>query len=244
MPGEGETALAKVSKYDFFAILGSGSYVVGCCGLLFAAVSSRNQNLTTQEAIKWLSGTIEHHWPLAVASLFLAFLIGNVLRALPVNRADNWWERWWFAALRTRLQKRKETNSPYQRNLRKGPFPYPAVVFGELEAMKRSLLVRYPSVSSEIQKDLGFDSPNKTYKDHKEAKETEETWHSAYNFWKAELCRESATAFEYTQELEGRVRLFATMIWASLLGLSAGVIGLLLTFAGPVGNSWIIVMFI
>ena len=76
------------------------------------------------------------------------------------------------------------------------------------------------------------------------SKETEETWHSAYNFWKAELCRESATAFEYTQELEGRVRLFATMIWASLLGLFAGVIGLLLTFTSPVGNSWIIVMFI
>ena len=63
-----------------------------------------------------------------------------------------------------------------------------------------------------------------------------------YNFWKAELCRESASVFEYTQELEGRVRLFATMFWAALLGLLAGSIGLLLIVPSLSGHGWVKVM--
>lgn len=237
MPGE--TALAKVSKYDFFAILGSGSYVVGCCGLLFAAASSHRQDFTGAGALQCLNDTFEGHWPAAVAALFLAFLIGNVLRALPVTRVDEWWKKWWFDGLRKRFENPSKTMSPYESALRKGLFPYPDMILGELEAMNHSILVGHPSVYKEIAQELEFARSTKL----PEVK-IGEIWHSAYNCWKAELCRESATAFEYTQELEGRVRLFATMICAALLGLPTGLIGFFLSVFPFTGSGWVAVMLI
>ncbi len=214
MPGE--TALARVSKYDFFAIFGSGTYVVASYGILATAVFKGAQKFAPNEALGWLSGIIERHWPIAVAGLFLAFLIGNVLRALPVNLLDNWWPGW-LATVPRRKEEPPERVA-YHQALWKSPFPYGDMLELELRALKKN------------HKDLDFAIPE------------EGTRHTMFNFWKAELCSESGSAFEYTQELEGRVRLFATMFWGALLGLVAGVTGLLLSVSWLLGPGWALLM--
>ncbi len=238
MPGE--TAFAKVSKHEFFAILGSGSYLVGCCGLVYAAWSSGNPDLTPPGAVRWLGSEIEGHWPIAVAALFVAFLIGNLLRALPVNGVDNLWQTWWswkrkwLDVLRRRLRKPKKKDTPYESALRASWFPYPEMLLLELESMKKSILLLYPLVHQEIQRELEFAHLTK------DCARLPEIWHSTYNCWKAELCRESADNFEYTQELEGRVRLFASMIWASMLGFLVGFVGLLPKLGNHLGTNRVI----
>lgn len=203
MPGE--TALGRVNRYDFFAILGSGICVVGSFALLAAALLELSPNPSPLDTLKWLSSAIENHWAVAVGLLFLAFLIGNVLRALPVNLVDNW-SRKCFERLRKR--------DKYHAALWREAFPYAEMLELELEALKRN------------RRGLNFTIP------------PEGTRHSMFNFWKAELCRENPSAFEFTQELEGRVRLFATMFWAALLGFAAGAIMALWSALGALVDGW------
>jgi hypothetical protein len=203
MPGA--TALGRVSRYDFFAILGSGAYVAGSFALSVVALLKLSPDPSPLGTVKWLSGAMEKHWSLAAGSLFLAFLVGNVLRALPVNLVDNLSTKW-FAILKKA--------DDYHAALWREPFPYGEMLELELKALKQNGL------------GLNFAIP------------PEGTRHSMFNFWKAELCRESAAAFEFTQELEGRVRLFATMFWAALLGISAAAITFLLSLFGTLGPDW------
>jgi hypothetical protein len=210
------TTLSRVGKYDFFAILGSGTYVLGGLGPMVTALLNGTARPTAHGTLSWIGVTLERHWSFAVASLFLAFLFGNVLRALPVNLADDWWNSWLG---RHRRKPKADERSGYHRALHgMNPFPYGDMLEMELQSLKLHL------------PDLDFAVPPQGAR------------HSMFNFWKSELCRESPAAFEFTQELEGRVRLFATMVWAALLSFLAGVIGSLLCAFGILGLDWKTVM--
>ena len=202
------------------------------------------------------NATNQVNWPVVVGALFLAFLIGNVFRALSVNDADNFWKKWRLCKRRLfeeLCENPSEENWPDETAFYTSLFPYPELVLRELEAMKQSILKGHPLVSNEIDQELAFARPAKPPDEITKPPDEitkgpdviiSEIWHSTYNCWKAELCRESAATFEYTQELEGRVRLFAAMMWASLLGFLAGVIGLLLCRADPLKINWAIIMLI
>lgn len=64
--------------------------------------------------------------------------------------------------------------------------------------------------------------------------------YSAWNFWKITIGLEFPDMFNYIQNLESRVRLFAGMFWAGLLG----VIGSLLIFVGCIFNNVIKVLWL
>ena len=67
------TTLSRISRYDYFAILGSGTYVVGCVCFLGAAICNSGAKLSARATASWLSGEIQQHWPIAVGFLFLPF---------------------------------------------------------------------------------------------------------------------------------------------------------------------------
>lgn len=52
------------------------------------------------------------------------------------------------------------------------------------------------------------------------------THHATFDFWKLELAQVAPAAFAYVQQFEARVRLFAGMVWAGLLGTLATLAGL------------------
>ena len=108
-----ETALTRVSRSDFFAILGSGTDVVGSYGLLVGAWFS--QKSSAIEDLRWLTGVVEKHGSVAAGLLYLAFLVGSVLRALRVNLVDSSYHRWigsWRRRLyRTRFPARKHLSA-------------------------------------------------------------------------------------------------------------------------------------
>jgi hypothetical protein len=64
--------------------------------------------------------------------------------------------------------------------------------------------------------------------------------YSAWNFWKITIGLEFPDMFNYIQNLESRVRLFAGMFWAGLLG----IIGSLVIFGGCIFNNVIKVVWL
>jgi len=94
----------------------------------------------------------------------------------------------------------------------------------------------YPNILDDIREHL-FDSKliaNITLP--KEAKPL----YSAWNFWKITIGLESPDMFNYIQNLESRVRLFAGMLWAGLLGIIVS----LSIFAGCIFNNVISVVWL
>jgi hypothetical protein len=81
------TALSKIGRFDFFAILAPGLYLTAIASLFMAAlIRGPGQNWT--EALNNLSNLIKLHWPLSIVLFFFSYLLGNILRAIPVNIVD------------------------------------------------------------------------------------------------------------------------------------------------------------
>ena len=159
-----ETALTRVSKSDFFAILGSGIYVVGSYSLLVGALFS--QRSSASDDLRWLTGIVEKHWSVAAGLLYLSFLVGSVLRALRVNVVDSLYHQW-VGSLRRLLYRSRfwpQENLPtfswvgrtwlifarwrrnqnvlrqrYDRALRRGGFPYRGLLLMESKALKKNV---------------------------------------------------------------------------------------------------------
>ncbi len=68
------------------------------------------------------------------------------------------------------------------------------------------------------------------------------TQHTLFNFWKATLCHKGDPSFEFSQEQEARVRLFANMFWAAFASLLPCTAGLVLALAGQLGSGWALTM--
>jgi len=238
MAAESENFLGRVSKSDFFAILGSGIYVVAVCLFLTAAVwqptSSFDQDLI------WLIGMLEGHWVVVAGLMYLSFMVGSVLRALRVNLADGYCRRWvrrargllyrtrhavpkglfgvrrpgkwWLSFVRHRKRR------TFDRILDRTPFPYLCLLEGQSRAMEEHV-------------------PQKVELPTKEAA------HLMFNFWKATLCGKNDPNFAFTQDQEARVRLFANMFWAGLLSLFPSTIGMVVGLV-RFGSGWFPTMLI
>jgi len=231
------TTLSRIGKHEYFAILGSGTYVVGSWGLLFASYWSYHHNLTAWQCFRQLSGIIQGHWPVAVAILYLAFLVGSVLRAIRVNPMDNFCDKWRKLLLdklftqknelaeekKQEVKKESAEQKKSDKNHDQDSFPYH-------RKLKKVLAVLKARLGGEM---VGLDS----------MVDSGDSTHALFHFWKAELCREVLPAFEYAQELEGRVRLFATMVWAGALGILAGIIGVAFWASCLHGFAWGFIIF-
>jgi len=219
------TTLSRINKHDYFAILGSGAYAVGSGCLLIIAYWGHHHHSGVRESLRYASHIIKDYWPMAVGLLFAAFLIGNALRALPVDRIDDFcgkqWIRW-FSRFFRRPDKSPEQKALHDK-LQEGTFPFHGKLRLDLQAIKGALKDDLKNLDDML-------LPN-------------ETRHSLFHFWKAELCLENELGFEYAQQLEGRVRLFATMAYASGAGIFAGIIGMLAWMCCLLDSSWGVVMF-
>lgn len=106
----------------------------------------------------------------------------------------------------------------YDLSLYEEEFPYRPMLQKELEALEKNGL------------DASLSVPPK------------KTAHTTFNLWKLMLCDRSPNAFAYSQELEGRVRLFSGMLWGAIAGAVLGAIGFLLSLVGVFNVGWSLVM--
>lgn len=200
-----DTALSRIQKSEFFAILAPGIYVVSAASLIAIPLIEPTATSPWQRIIQTLRG-LAHDWPIVVVGVFFAYLIGSVLRAVPVNIADRLCKRLfgWTA---------RDPDS-FDGLIYRDHFPYSKMLDFQLQALQKSgikIRIRWPLEKG--------------------------TSHTMFNYWKAALCLDTPAAFVYAQELEGRVRLFAGMFWAGILGLLVCTAGVCLLL-GPLPTSW------
>lgn len=104
--------------------------------------------------------------------------------------------------------------SEEKRLIYKGSFPYPLI----LDKIRQDL------IDSKLIAKIALPKKNCLY--------------NAWNFWKITIGLQFPDMFNYIQNLESRVRLFAGMFWAGLVG----IIGSLLIFVACIYNDVIIVV--
>lgn len=183
------TTLTRIRRTDFFAILAPGLCLVVVVTLFLAACIT----VPTEAAAKTinkLSGAISKNWLPGLTLVLFAYLVGSILRAIPVNLLDEAFAKFF----------RKRAHG-YDRVLYKRAFPYRPMLKIQLKALQDNGLF------------TNFNLPEAG------------TSHTSFNLWKLDLCEESPATFEYTQELESRVRLFSGMIWAAVPSLLFGLFG-------------------
>ena len=201
------TTLSRIGRFDFFAILAPGFYLVAVA-TVFASAWMSGVNQDAGGALRSLSEQLQSHWPLSVALFFFSYLVGSILRAIPVAFSDRRCGR---------LFKRDDLPD-YERTMYEGDFPYPALLHLQLDALKANGLV--PEMTLPVGN----------------------TAHPLFNLWKLQLCKRCPAVFAYTQELEGRTRLFSGMIWAFVSNGLLGLLGTILTLFGVFHLSWLSLM--
>jgi hypothetical protein len=117
---------------------------------------------------------------------------------------------------------RRKRRHVFERQLHRPGFPYVRMLEGELNRLKMWM------------PEINFTIPCAKEKEKRKSPIP----HTMYNFWKMSLCRKGGPTFEFTQQQEGRVRLFATMFWASLWSMLPGAAGVLLSALGYLGKGW------
>jgi hypothetical protein len=119
------TVLSRV-RTDFFAILVPGSFVLIILASISLAFTHRDPAEGIIQRVKPFFDVLKNYWPLVLILLIIAYLAGNIIRAVRVNLADMLSKK-----LFANLAKREWLKVGYE-----SAFPYPAV----LEKMKNELI--------------------------------------------------------------------------------------------------------
>jgi hypothetical protein len=117
------TRLSK-GRFDVFAILGPGLLLVSVIILFMSAWI--HPMVSATDTLRELSENFEKHWSWSVVLLFLSYLIGSFLRAVPVKLTDRFCARAFGSVAR----------DPYDRKLYKMDFPYLAMLSDQLVALQ------------------------------------------------------------------------------------------------------------
>lgn len=133
-----EAVVSRIGS-DLFALMVPGSYVLASIGVTCITIVSAVTQQDPLAAVSLINYVVAHQWPAAVALAALAYLIGQVIHAFPVNRADKICS----------LLLRSFMKNKWSVELYKGRFPY----FNLLELIFEHLKTTHPEVPN-------FEVPN------------------------------------------------------------------------------------
>jgi cytochrome bd-type quinol oxidase subunit 2 len=201
--------LPHFGRIDFLAVVVPGFYVLANLWLVGLAFTYR-ENEDLWQAVQAAVQTPTENWTVFLGIILTSYLLGSLLRAVPVNAADRA-AQLLLAPLRLVLGL-----LPWLRayGLRFEPFPYRSILKDTLDNVASCGGLRGlndPAVTA-LREAVKVPDPTQEFS-------AEALLHTAYNYWKVVVCDRAPGAFEFSQELESRVRLFAGMFWAGLLGI-------------------------
>lgn len=190
------TVLSRV-RGEFFPVMAPGLYVFLAIAAVSVAIGDDSTGATLWEKFNPLVKLLTDYWPLSILVIFAAYLLGNILRAVPVNLSDKICRRWFRRTVP--LKKRFFFDSK---------FPYKKLIKEYVETLPKYGIL-----------------PNKFLPNDKEIDAMEHyVLHTIFNYFKLVLCTGAPDAFAYIQEFESRVRLFSGMFWAGLVGIFTNII--------------------
>lgn len=205
------TVLSRV-RGEFFPVMAPGLYVVLAIAAVSVAMGDDSTGATLWEKFKPFVKLLTDYWPLSILVIFAAYLLGNILRAFPVNLSDRICRRWF-----------RRTVSLRDRYFFDFEFPYKVLIKEYVE-----MLPKYGVLSDKL-------LPNKEEIDEMKPY----VLHTMFNYFKLVLCTGAPDAFVYIQEFELRVRLFSGMFWAGLVGIITNIILAVYVFANKDFEIWI-----
>ena len=81
------TTLSRIGRFEFFAILAPGVCLVAVV-TIFLTACMVEPSIDAGQAMTAISNQIKNQWPFGVVILLFAYLVGSILRAIPVGAAD------------------------------------------------------------------------------------------------------------------------------------------------------------
>jgi hypothetical protein len=208
--------LPHFGRIDFLAIVVPGFYLLANFWLVVLALNHPDgESLWTavQEAVR----APTENWTVFLGIILASYLLGSLVRAIPVNHADELWRvLGWLAGYLPPATRTEWSKIDW--------FPYREVLQETLSHVEKCRAV-------------GVADPDRACLRNVVSGDGKQL-HTAYNYWKVAICDTAPGAFEFTQELESRVRLFAGMFWAGGLGAVLLVGGFLVTAARGFGIDW------
>lgn len=197
-------ALSRVSSVDFFGVLPAGFYTF-LSGIYCVTDFYDIGSPTVWGRLEPFAKELKDNPVTILFLLFAAYMIGAVIRVIPVDFTDELVKRvkGWM-----RRSKRSDGTTGQSANGHSGKFPYTDVIQNIWRALDRQKeltqlgATNFPKVDSPVAEQV-------------------------LNYWKDYLCIWSARGFAEVQSLEARVRFFVGMIWAGSIGLCGGCIAIL-----------------
>ena len=205
--------LSRIGRVDFIGIIPAGLYILFV--LIVAAIAVTADTGADVRPIITPEQGLEH-WYAIVVVLLLAYLLGSIPRAFPVDRTDGiccrvFWKSRCCRTLRKNTASRRRSSPSYFWGLRviAGTFPYHSVLRATLH-----VLSRHGAIPGNLQMPV---IPERNLPGAV----------TLFDFWKVTVCARSPDAFSFIQSLEGRVRLFVGIIWAGAFGVLGSLTALI-----------------
>lgn len=83
-----DEVLSRVSRFDFFAIMAPGFYILSTFVVVATAIYDNGAAVNAWVRLLSIVEKASSPWPMVIGIILLSYLIGTIPRAVPVNRAD------------------------------------------------------------------------------------------------------------------------------------------------------------
>ncbi len=193
-------AILNKIKGDFFSIMTPGFYILIIMVSAFISFYPGTETCFNWNGLLQIVKEWKAYWPLYLFAVFIVYLIGSFLRAIPISTADKICKLIFSGMLKKKMSK-VEIQEKSAKNLVTIYYNYPFPYHPAWERL-------FSYLQGNCFEEGAFNLPDR------------KDMHASYNFFKSVLCSYVPNAFAYTQTLEARVRLFAGMFWSGLLGIA------------------------
>lgn len=242
-----EPYFSRIGKVDFFGALIPGSYALLSIVLALTAVLGEESPREVWKYLESWKGSTAVVALLGVLLLVASYLVGSVLRVIRIDAIDavafrfiRWISGWFLPRPENgdatccrcdEVRRSAERLLPHSAITDMDGYP----VCSECCRGRRNTVIRRRDERRtwhELLFQSRFPYWNALRVNYRKLKEyktcvpkvtlpSNDAPHgmAVFDYWKMVLCTEAPEAFAYTQSLEARVRMFAGMIWAGLLGL-------------------------
>ncbi len=246
--------VARIGRVDIVGTMVPGFYLLCNLSTAILAAGERSALGSVWDRIGSLLAHVES-WPGTVLVLLSSYILGTIPRGFPAGMTDRFFQFWWDrktkrkartshattgtssdreASSAKRVEGTKDSigrgekhserrRASWQEEIYRGKFPYAGALYAHLRSITKAAIGEGDALDSALDERLR----------RLQLRDAMEGVHIAtFDYWKTVLNQRCPSAFALAQVLEGRVRMFVGMFWASCLSFTlqaAAAISILFT---------------
>lgn len=200
------SSLARMGRVDILGSLLPGSYIICNLTVAILAMIEKSADGSPLDRIGTALSKIES-WPAAVLVVLSSYILGTIPRGFPAGVTDRLFERWWKWSA-------KRMGAGWKREICDNKFPYAPALYLHLKSIMKMDSRTDEETELVVADRLRF---------LKLPQKMQGVGTPTFDYWKTVLNQRSPNAFALAQVLEGRVRMFVGMFWASCASIAIHV---------------------